>query len=106
MVEDSVTIDAAGCGITRIEHVEVTFTASHAYIGDLRIRLVSPNGLVSRLADARRCLSGCGSYDRWRFSSVRHLDEAAAGTWRLQVTDLQANDTGSFQAWELRIWGR
>jgi subtilisin family serine protease len=106
MVEDSVTVDAAGCGITRIEHVEVAFTASHPYIGDLRIRLVSPNGLVSRLADARRCLSGCGSYSDWRFGSVRHMDEAAAGAWRLQVTDMQANDTGSVQTWGLRIWGR
>ncbi|MBP6816420.1 MAG: S8 family serine peptidase [Burkholderiaceae bacterium] len=102
---DSVAV-GADCAITRIEYVEVAFTASHAYAGDLRVRLVSPNGLVSELASERVCGGACGSFDDWRFGSVRHLGEPAAGSWTLQVSDAQAEDTGTWQAWGLRFWGR
>jgi subtilisin-like proprotein convertase family protein len=106
--EDAIAVDA-GCAITRIEYVQVEFTASHAYSGDLRIRLISPNALTSELADERVCDGegdACGSYDGWRFGSVRHLNEPAAGTWRLQVTDAQPADIGVWQRWRLTIWGR
>ncbi len=106
--EDEIAIDG-GCAITHIEYLEVEFTAAHAYSGDLRIRLVSPNALVSELAVERVCEGdgdACGSYQGWRFGSVRHLNEPAAGTWRLQVTDAQPGDTGVWQRWRLTIWGR
>ncbi len=102
---DSVAV-GADCAITRIEYVEVAFTASHAYAGDLRVRLVSPNGLISELVGERVCDGACGSFDDWRFGSVRHLGEPAPGTWTLQVSDAQADDTGTWQAWGLRFWGR
>jgi kexin len=103
----SSTIGVAGCGITRIEHVEVRLTAPHAYAGDLRVRLTSPSGTTSRLADARACAAGgCGRYADWRFGSMRHLDEPANGTWTLQVADDAALDTGTFQSWSLVIHGR
>lgn len=103
--EDAIAV-AADCGITRIEYIDIGFTAAHAYSGDLRIRLVSPNGLVSELARDRVCETACGSYDDWHFGSTRHLGESTAGTWRLQVTDARSADTGTWQAWSLRIWGR
>jgi subtilisin family serine protease/subtilisin-like proprotein convertase family protein len=106
--EDAIAVDTA-CAITRIEYVEIEFTASHAYSGDMRIRLISPNALVSELADERVCEGegdACGSYDGWRFGSVRHLNEPAGGTWRLRVTDAQPQDTGVWQTWRLTIWGR
>jgi proprotein convertase subtilisin/kexin type 2 len=100
------TVVVAGCAITRIEWVELRFTAPHTYPGDLRVRLRSPNGLVSRLADARSCRGGCGSYDGWRFGSMRHLDEPAEGGWTLEATDLVADDTGTFAGWSLTLHGR
>ncbi len=106
--EDTIAVDA-GCAISRIEYVQVEFTAAHSYSGDLRIRLISPNALVSDLADARVCDGSgdaCGSYSGWRFGSVRHLNEPAVGNWRLQVTDAQPDDTGAWQRWRLTIWGR
>ncbi len=103
--EDAIAV-GADCTITKIEYVEVAVTASHAYAGDLRIRLVSPNGLISELANERICDAACGSYDDWRFGSARHLGEPAAGNWTLRVSDAQPNDTGTWQAWGLRIWGR
>lgn len=105
--------DASGCAISAIEFVEVRFSATHTYSGDLRVELVSPNGLVSTLATERICqLDGdryadsCGSYDDWQFGSVRHLDEPAAGAWTLRVTDAQSGDAGHWTAWSLTLWGR
>lgn len=114
------TIDARSCGITHIEFVEIRFRASHSYAGDLRIELISPGNLVSLLANERVCnldndttADSCGSYDGpslprsgWQFGSVRHLEETAAGTWTLRVTDAQADDTGTWTSWGLTIWGR
>lgn len=97
------------CPITQIEYLEVAFTAEHGYSGDLRIRLVSPNGLISELARERVCTGtgdACGSYTGWRFGSVRHLNEPPAGSWRLQVTDAQPEDTGVWKQWRLTLWGR
>lgn len=114
-VEDSIAVSAAACGITKIEHIEVSFAAGmqNGASGDLRVRLVSPNGLVSELANARICAGGgCGDYgdatgaNPWTFASVRHLGESAAGTWRIQVNDMLAQDTGTFRNWSIRFWGR
>ena len=107
------SFDASGCGIGKIEFVEVFFSATHPYSGDLRIELISPHGLVSRLASERICLldsdnlaDSCGNYDNWQFGSVRHMEEAAAGSWTLRVTDAQTGDSGTWTAWGLKIWGR
>jgi kexin len=109
------TIDVNDCGIGKIEFVEIGFSATHPYSGDLRVDLSSPRGTKSRLADARICnpdLDGiadnCGNYEDWRFGSVRHLDETATGSWRLQVSDLLPDDAGSgtWTGWNLTIWGR
>ncbi|MGE0312663.1 MAG: S8 family serine peptidase [Lautropia sp.] len=113
----------AGCAITKIEFVEVGFTAKaavgdvpHPSIGDLRIRLVSPAGLVSELADGHVCYDtaltpvGCGDYDDYVFGSVRHMDEPVAGApgagWTLEVTDVALADTGRFANWWIRFHGR
>ncbi|MFZ9677973.1 MAG: proprotein convertase P-domain-containing protein, partial [Quisquiliibacterium sp.] len=110
--EDPIAVGSE-CPIRNIEYVEVRFSAAHTYSGDLRIELISPNAQVSELAVARTCDDGgdpladaCGSYDNWQFGTVRHLEEAAGGEWRLRVTDAQGDNTGTWQAWNLRIWGR
>ncbi|MFA7506376.1 MAG: proprotein convertase P-domain-containing protein, partial [Burkholderiaceae bacterium] len=113
-VSDSLVVN--DCDIQAIEFIEVRFTAEHTYSGDLQVDLISPNGLQSRLANPRICLDDpsssrpnavfCGGYDDWRFGSVRHMNEPAAGNWILRVADLQAGDTGIFQGWQMRIWGR
>ena len=98
------------CGISQIEFVEMTMTATHTYSGDLQVRLRSPAGLVSELARSRICAGPgsdpCGAYTDWTFGSVRHLGEAASGTWTLEVTDTTPLDAGRLERWSLRIHGR
>ena len=105
-VSDSLSI--AGCDITSIEFVEIFFTASHTYSGDLKVTVSSPAAAVSQLANARICKGSsdaCGPYNNWRFGSMRHLGEAANGNWTMTVTDMGAGDTGRFDAWSLKIYG-
>jgi proprotein convertase subtilisin/kexin type 2 len=107
---DSLNIAATDCGITQIEYVEVRVTTTHTYSGDLRIRLISPQGAVSRLAESRICKGDgsdpCGAFDGWTFGSSRHLDEPATGTWTLQLADTVELDTGRLEKWSLTLYGR
>jgi subtilisin-like proprotein convertase family protein len=105
------TVSVTGCAISRIEFVEIQMTADHAYDGDLRVNLISPNGLVSELASERICsgtqgVSQCGEYDDWLFGSQRHRDEPAAGNWTLSIEDAQDGDTGSLTNWSVTFYGR
>ncbi|MEZ5730346.1 MAG: proprotein convertase P-domain-containing protein [Burkholderiaceae bacterium] len=94
----------AGCGIGRIEFIEMQFTATHLQWRPAR-RLIDPlDG--QRARNNRVCSSDCGDYVAWPFGSVRHMNEPANGQWRLRVTDQQRLDTGTFDRWKLRIWGR
>jgi kexin len=104
------------CAIGKIEFVEVKLTAPHAFSGDLRVRLTSPTGLVSELADARICYNDaqqavdCGAYADFAFGSVRHMNEPVnalpPAPWSLEVTDMLAQDTGTFQSWSITFFGR
>jgi proprotein convertase subtilisin/kexin type 2 len=105
---DSVAIDA-NCAISKIEFIEVTFTAAHQYSGDLEVSLLSPNGLVSTLAQRRACdgaEDACRPYDNWQFGSVRHLEEPSNGVWTLRVSDEAPRDTGNWKNWSIKFYGR
>jgi len=99
-------IAVADSGITSIEFVEITFSAlDHPRSGDLEITLTSPTGAVSRLAETHAC-SSCTPHNGWIFGSARHLGEGADGNWTLTVKDLVTDDTGTFQSWRLKFYGR
>jgi kexin len=106
---DSITV--TGSGISSIEYVEVTFTATNSpYSGDLGVTLTSPNGAtVSVLAVPHLCAGTYGActstYNGWVFGSSRHLGEAADGIWMLTVKDGYQYGTGNFTSWKLKFYG-
>ena len=96
-----------GSGITKIEFIEITFSAAdHTSSGDLAITLTSPSGTVSRLAETHVCNPACTPYSGWVFGSAAHLGEAADGNWTLAVKDGAPGNTGTFQSWGLKFYGR
>ena len=100
------TLTVANSGIGRIEWVDVTFNArSHPYSGDLRIVLTSPSGTELVLADTHFCEGRCAPYNGWRFGVAHYLDEAADGVWKISVQDRAADDTGSFESWQVTVYG-
>lgn len=102
------TISVANSGIANIEYIEITFSAGdHTYAGDLEITLTSPAGTVSQLSETHACQTvQCTAYSSWVFGSARHLGEAANGNWTLSVKDGAPVDTGTFQSWKLKFYGR
>jgi subtilisin-like proprotein convertase family protein len=98
------TITIAGHAGFQVEHVEVVFSATHPYRGDLEVMLTSPSGTVSRLATVRSADNG-DNFSAWVFTSVRHWGEPADGNWTLRVADRAAVDVGTWDSWSLRIYG-
>lgn len=86
----------------QIESVAVTFDATHTFRGDLKIVLTSPDGTESVLAEQH---DDSGDDYNWVFTSVRHWGESAVGEWELTVSDLAGGDVGTWNSWELEIYG-
>ena len=85
------------------EWVEVTFSATHPYRGDLEVVLTSPSGTRSVLAEQHSDFND--NYTNWKFTSARNWGESSAGTWTLTVRDLSAADVGTFDSWSLDVYG-
>jgi len=110
-------INVAASGIASVETIAVTYTSDHTYHGDLAIELESPDGTISKLANAHFCRQetaglpaincGAGFSTGWTFTSVRHLGETANGNWTLRVKDGYFGDTETVAgSWALVITGR
>jgi len=100
-VSSTITLSSA----VKIEWVDVYFTATHPFWGDLQVVLTSPEGTQSVLADASNTAGAASNYNDWRFGVARCLGEDSQGTWTLTVRDLQAGDTGTFDAWSVKAYG-
>lgn len=88
-----------------VEYAEVFFSATnHSWWGDLEITLESPSGTKSVLSERHNSGSEY-VYDNWRFGSVRHFGEGSQGEWKLTVKDLETGSTGTFQSWQLKLYG-
>ena len=86
-----------------IESVEVVFDADHDYRGDLEVKLTSPSGTESVLAESHG--DGGNDYNQWIFTSMRHWDEDSEGEWTLSVRDTDSPDAGTWNSWELMMHG-
>jgi hypothetical protein len=95
-----------------IEHVELIISTEDAgegsgERGDLDIRIISPWGTESILAEAR--LDGAykddGEYNSFIFTSVRHWDECPFGTWTIEIEDRNlASISDQLTDLELRLY--
>ncbi|KAI8622707.1 peptidase S8/S53 domain-containing protein [Chytriomyces sp. MP71] len=90
----------------RLEYVQITVYIKHTRRGDVLVRLVSPNGVVSRLAVYRPDDKARSGFPGWTFSSVAHWDESPLGTWAV-IADDKANhmSNGTFLDASLTFWG-
>jgi subtilisin-like proprotein convertase family protein len=102
-ISDSITISSNESNFI-IEHVEVEFNATHPWRGDIQVKLTSPSGVVSALAPIRPS-DGGDNFAAWKFGSVRHWGQTAAGVWTLNVADRRFQDTGTWNNWTLKIYG-
>jgi subtilisin family serine protease len=97
-------------GDLAINRVEVDLRVDHSFIGDLKITLTSPSGatyaLIDRPGQGRGSALG-SSQDgvNFTFGLVGFLGEQAAGSWRLNLSDLDPLVSGSLVSWTLRAYG-
>jgi subtilisin-like proprotein convertase family protein len=98
-LSDTVVVDAG----LLVETVEVRFDADHTYRGDIEVKLTSPDGTISRLAEVHN--DNNNNFNEWVFSSVLHWDESSDGAWTIEVNDNQNGGTGTWNHWELLIHG-
>lgn len=107
--------DAAAQGVTSelvfedgdpVEDLRVEVDVSHTYRGDLELELIAPGGQRAALRqsndDHRPDLRA--AYDAETTPSLRSLrGVGSAGTWKLHVRDVVAEDTGVLNRWALEI---
>ncbi len=86
-----------------VEHVSVRLHATHPFRGDLQVVLTAPSGTQSVLATKHN--DSGDNYADWEFTSTRHWGELSLGNWSLQVSDLATGDVGTWDSWELRLFG-
>ena len=98
-----ITSTLAVTGNGTIASLALSLSISHTWRGDLRVRLIAPNG-AQYIAHN---LSG-GSADNLVLDNVAVTafnGAAAAGTWRLRIQDLAAQDLGTLTSWSLNVVG-
>ena len=95
------TVNAA-TGLS-VESIELVLNITTTYVGDLQIRVTSPSGVQSLLAATRA--DPTDNYVNYVFTSRRHWDESAAGTWTIHIADQGAADLATWTNYELRIFG-
>jgi len=86
-----------------VETAEVALNISHNSRGDLEILLTSPAGTVSTLAELHADTGN--DYSAWSFSTVHNWDEDSVGNWTLSVRDRRSGTTGTFDDWQLILYG-
>ncbi|TVS08534.1 MAG: hypothetical protein EA423_01230, partial [Phycisphaerales bacterium] len=102
--------NAAGHSVTvamgdrvRIEHVELVLNATTAHVGDLRVRITSPEGTESLLAVPRS--DSTSNYSNFVFTSVRHWGELSEGDWTVHIADERPSNIATWNSFELRVHG-
>jgi kexin len=88
----------------RVEHVELTVNVKHKNRGDLQFVIESPSGFLA-VALPRKPDDNADFTD-FTFTSPRFWGEDAAGTWKVRVSDMNANEvTGTLDSVKLKIYG-
>jgi subtilisin family serine protease len=87
----------------RVESVELILNIATTNIGDLRIVLTAPSGTESLLAVTRP--DPTDNYTNFVFTSRRHWDELAAGTWTIKISDHGLQALPTWTNYQLKIYG-
>ncbi|MEK9498391.1 S8 family serine peptidase [Photorhabdus sp. P32] len=101
-----------------VEHVEIDFDAQVGRLGDLTLKLISPDGtqsiLLNRQGKVPDGMPGASASDlgssqsgtfKYSFMSTHDFGERSAGNWTLQVTDANSGLPVTLNGWSLRLYG-
>jgi subtilisin-like proprotein convertase family protein/subtilisin family serine protease len=101
-ITDPIDVTAIG----QIRCIKVNLDISHAYIGDLQVTLIAPDGnqvLLHDRSGARRTTINT-TYTSQQVPELASLvDQPSQGLWRLKVCDRSRLDIGTFNSWGLEL---
>ncbi|HEY9633090.1 MAG TPA: proprotein convertase P-domain-containing protein [Coleofasciculaceae cyanobacterium] len=90
----------------RVRDIFVNVNITHSWIGDLRVQLTAPNGMIVLLHD-RTGASQDKIQQTYNIQAIPALaslrNSRINGDWTLQVQDVAANNVGILQSWALEI---
>jgi vibriolysin len=98
-----ITSSLAVSGTGNIGTLALSLNIAHTYRGDLIVTLTSPTGTAYTVHNRTGGSADNLVLDAQAISAFN--GQAAAGTWRLVVTDRAGSDTGALTSWSLRIVG-
>ncbi len=87
----------------RLEAVELVMNVTTTRVGDLEITITAPTGTQSVVATQRNDTTV--NYNDYLFTTVRHWDENAVGTWTVTVADRLLGTTATWNSFQLRFYG-
>ncbi|MFB7515770.1 proprotein convertase P-domain-containing protein [Streptomyces sp. NPDC056144] len=93
-VDSPITVTGHPEGAPKDLSVRVAFT--HAWIGDVRLELVSPTGKVFLLKEANLNTSGTAYVNVF---TVDATGQPSDGVWRMRATDIDDGSVGSLNTW-------
>lgn len=106
---DTINVDAT----LPIEHVKLTLDFTHEQVGDLIVKLTSPDGTESIILDRLgqdlddSSDRGWGAEDMvFSFGSRAHYGELSEGVWTLEVSDAAGGNIGTLRSWSLDFVGK
>ncbi|MEM1239120.1 MAG: S8 family serine peptidase [Cyanobacteria bacterium P01_H01_bin.26] len=115
LLEASLTVEELGITLSRsvdtalkVEHVEVDIRFTRwDDLGDLSVRLISPDGTVSVLLDnsgenTNSAVGGLGT-SRWQLYSNAFWGENTAGTWEIELFDIDSSVTSPVTVDDINI---
>ncbi|KAF9265674.1 hypothetical protein L218DRAFT_957302 [Marasmius fiardii PR-910] len=108
-VTSTITItedDLLRYNLEKLEHLNIKVWIGHARRGEVEVEVVSPNGIKSLLAGARRGDIASTGFPGWTFMSVKHWGEDPVGNWTIRVWDaVNPDNNGTFLGWNMLLWG-
>jgi hypothetical protein len=86
-----------------VESIELVLNVAMTYVGDLQVLVTAPSGTQSLLAAIRA--DATDNYTNYVFTSLRHWDEDAAGTWTIKIHDGAAQDVATWTNYTFNLYG-
>jgi len=105
VVGASHALTVPGASVQVVEALQIRVSATHPFVGDLGVELVSPSGTRSVLKNVRDGFSSSDDLNGMVLLSNAFYGESAPGTWTIRVVDGAALDLGTLTGWGIRIFG-
>lgn len=87
-----------------VESVQVKLNITHTFPSDLSVELISPSGTKSILLNYDSVILDENFVNTIVLSNAFY-GESSRGNWQLRIFDVESNDVGKLDSWEIKVFG-